>query len=339
MPPSAAPRAPRSNVAEDAVLAHWTRTLITRAQLDEPALQQLCSSTGLPRAALANPRATMTPAVIHRSWSALTLDAPPGTGLAFADALEPAMLGLVGYLVAASSTLLGALQRVVRHQSRAKAPGTLVVAARRDTVAIVDVPPPGQPAWPPALAEAVVGSYLALGRKLTGTPMHALRVRLQHARPARHGRRIERWFGCDPTYRAAVNELVLPRAALERPITSRDPLLLSYLEPLAADDHNPDGPLPRVRAAIAGALSDGERPSLVSVARTIAVAPRTLQRRLAGDGWAFSALVDDVRRGTAERLLADPTLARGELAQLLGYRDTSALGKGLRRLGLLARDE
>lgn len=340
MPPSAAPRAPRPNVAEDAVLAHWTRALISRAQLDEPALQQLCSTTGLPRAALTNPRATMTPAVIHRTWSALTLDAPPGTGLAFADALEPATLGLLGYLVAASSTLLGALQRVVRHQARAKAPGTLVVVARRDTVGIVDVPPPGQPAWPPALAEAVVGSYLALGRKLTGTPIHALRVRLQHARPTRHGRRIERWFGCDPTYRAAVNELVLPRAALERPITTRDPLLLSYLEPIAGGERvGPDGPLPRVRAAIAGALSDGERPSLVSVARTIAVAPRTLQRRLATAGWAFSALVDDVRRGTAERLLADPSLTRGELAQLLGYRDTSALGKGLRRLGLRARDE
>ena len=282
----------------------------------------------------------MKPEAVHRTWSALTVDAPAGMGLAFAESLQPAMLGLVGYLVAASNTLLSALQRVVRHQARAKAPGTLVVTARRDAVGIVDIPPPGQPAWPPALAEAVVGSYLALGRKLTGTSMHALRVRLQHAPPARNGRRIERWFGCAPSYRAPVNEIVLPRAVLERPITSRDPLLLSYLEPIAVGEYaSADGPLPRVRAAIASTLSDGERPSLPSVARALAVAPRTLQRRLAGEGWAFSALVDDVRRTTAGRLLDDPQLSRGELAQLLGYRDTSALGKGLRRLGVPGRGE
>ncbi len=315
------------------MLAHWTRLLIARAGLDEHALARLLAAADLPRAAVDAPRAAMTPAPVHRVWSRLTADAPPGAGLEFADALEPATLGLLGYLVAASDTLLAALQRVVRHQARAKAPGTLVVTLRRDSVAVVDVPPPGQPAFPPTLAEAVVGSYLALGRKLTGAPLHALRVRLQHAPPASHGRRIERWFGCAPDYRAPVNELVLPRAALERPISSRDPLLLSYLEPLAGDRPG-DGPLPRVRAAIAGALADGERPTLASVARAIAVAPRTLQRRLADHGLDFSGLVDDVRRGTAGRLLADPTLSRGELAQLLGYRDTSALGKGLRRLGV-----
>ena len=46
--------------------------------------------------------------------------------------------------------------------------------------------------------------------------------------------------------------------------------------------------------------------------------------------------------GPADRHEASAALAtatKAELAQLLGYRDTSALGKGLRRLGLRARDE
>jgi AraC-like DNA-binding protein len=81
-------------------------------------------------------------------------------------------------------------------------------------------------------------------------------------------------------------------------------------------------------------LADGERPGLAAVARRVGVAPRTLQRRLSELGWSFAELVDDVRRTTASRLLADASLSRGELAQLLGYRDSSALNKGLRRIGL-----
>lgn len=320
--------------SDDAVLAHWTRRLVGGAGLDARAHEELCAKAGLSRAVLDDPRAPIESESIARTWAALTRDAP-GIGLDFADALEPSTLGLIGYLVAASGSLFDALGRVVRHQARAKAPGTLVVAVRRDEVSIVDLPPPGRPAWPPALAEAIIGSYLALGRKLGGAPLQALRVRLQHPPPSRGGRRIATWFGCTPSYRAAANELVLDRAALDRPILTRDPVLLGYLETIAARERvEADSPLPRVRAAIAAALSDGARPSLAAVARGLARAPRSLQRTLADEGWTFSGLVDDVRRAVAQRLLDDPQLSRSELAQLLGYHDTSALAKGLRRLGV-----
>ena len=317
------------------MLAHWTRALIRSARLDERARLELCGRTGIPPHALDQPRAPIASEAIHRAWEELTGDAPPGTGLRFADSLEPSMLGLVGYLAAASPTLLDALQRVVRHQARAKAPGSLVVTIRRDAVHIVDMPPAGQPPWPAALAEAVIGSYLALARRLSRSSIDALEVTWQHAPPPRGREHLARWLGCVPRFRAAVNALVLPRAALERPVTTHDPVLLGYLEPVAASSiTGPEGPLPRVRALIGHALSSGERPDLASIARAMGTTSRTLQRRLADEGVAFSSVLDDVRHATASRLVDDPRLSRAELALLLGYRDASALGKGLRRMGL-----
>lgn len=325
----------RAGPSDDAVLTHWTRQLVARAGLTADDRDRMCAASGVSLRALLEPRLPIPTAAVARIWAALTLDAPGGHGLLFADRIEPSALGLIGYLVAASETLIDALDRVVRYQARAKAPGSLVVTTSARSVSIVELPPSGEPPWPPALAEAALGSFVALGRKLSRAALVASNVRFQHAPPQRGADFVERWFGCAPRYRAPVNELVLERRALAQPIMTRDPVLLGYLEPLAAaTGDEPEDLLRRVRTLIARELSNGERPSVASIGRLIGVAPRTLQRRLADLGWGFSALIDDVRRATAARLLTDDTLSRAELAQLLGYCDSSALSKGLRRMGL-----
>lgn len=88
----------------------------------------------------------------------------------------------------------------------------------------------------------------------------------------------------------------------------------------------------RVRMLIAQGLSTGQRPTLAEAARELGVGPRTLQRRLlAARRLTFSGLVDEVRRESAERLLADARLTFEEVSYLLGSSDASALRKARRR--------
>ena len=61
--------------------------------------------------------------------------------------------------------------------------------------------------------------------------------------------------------------------------------------------------------------------SLAEAARTLALSPRSLQRRLALEGKTFSSVVRSVRMGEAARLLADPTAGLADIGYCCGYAD------------------
>lgn len=58
---------------------------------------------------------------------------------------------------------------------------------------------------------------------------------------------------------------------------------------------------------------------------------RSLQRRLAAEGCRFAELLDQVRRELAQRYIADPRLALGEVAYLLGFAEPSPFHRAFRR--------
>jgi AraC-like DNA-binding protein len=118
------------------------------------------------------------------------------------------------------------------------------------------------------------------------------------------------------------------------PLLRRDANLRRVLErhAEAAQPHpeSDSSAVAQVSAVIASRLRLGV-PTLSAVARQLAMAPRTLQRRLAAEGTTFERLTDDVRRRTAERLLRDASLAVGEIGYLLGFSEPSAFQRAFRR--------
>lgn len=78
-------------------------------------------------------------------------------------------------------------------------------------------------------------------------------------------------------------------------------------------------------AAMSGALS------LVDTSRSLGVAPRTLQRRLAGLDTSFEREVDMWRHAQARLRLADAALSVGSVARTLGYGDASHFIRAFRR--------
>lgn len=70
---------------------------------------------------------------------------------------------------------------------------------------------------------------------------------------------------------------------------------------------------------------------LSEVASSLAVSPRTLKRRLAGQGTTFSAVADDVRRLEGIRLLRTTSASIEQIAGQLGYSDPSNFVRAFRR--------
>ena len=87
----------------------------------------------------------------------------------------------------------------------------------------------------------------------------------------------------------------------------------------------------RVREAIDAELRGGD-PRLETVARRLAMSPRSLQRRLREQGGvAFNDVLDEMRYSAARSYLGQGDVAGAEVAYLLGFADQSSFNRAFKR--------
>jgi len=89
-----------------------------------------------------------------------------------------------------------------------------------------------------------------------------------------------------------------------------------------------DGIVFEVRRELAKRIA-GRDTKIESLARALAIAPRTLQRRLAEAEFSYQELVELTRRDAAEKYLADRSLSIAEVAYLsqTPYTEPSSAGR------------
>lgn len=133
---------------------------------------------------------------------------------------------------------------------------------------------------------------------------------------------------------AGATGLALPGAALDLPLTTSDPRLLSVLDRQAERSLSTREPshdfVGHVRQRVLAKLRDGA-PDLELVARELSMSPRTLQRRLTEEGTTFNELIDGLRRELAGAYVRDTGLPLAEIARGLGYRETGAFLRAFKR--------
>ena len=86
----------------------------------------------------------------------------------------------------------------------------------------------------------------------------------------------------------------------------------------------------RVSEAIIRRLHQGE-PRREDIASSLALADRTLQRRLHEEQTSFQELLDGARRELAGKYLADGQYSLGQVADLLGFVDQSNFFRACKR--------
>ncbi|AXE90474.1 helix-turn-helix transcriptional regulator [Streptomyces sp. Go-475] len=97
--------------------------------------------------------------------------------------------------------------------------------------------------------------------------------------------------------------------------------------------HSPEaGPAlaARVRAVLDQSLGTGST-ELVTVARVLAVHPRTLQRQLAAEGESYASLLDSVRRARARLYLTTTDMPFAQISNLVGFSEQAVLTRCARR--------
>jgi AraC-like DNA-binding protein len=127
---------------------------------------------------------------------------------------------------------------------------------------------------------------------------------------------------------------VIAREVWDSPRIGADTMLFSVLDRHAKallDQQPADNTIVgRVRVTIGAELRGGD-PRLESVAKQLAMSPRTLQRRLSEHGAIFNDMLDTMRSGAAKSYLAQRDIAATEIAYLLGFAEQSSFNRAFKR--------
>ncbi|WP_156744445.1 helix-turn-helix transcriptional regulator [Mycobacterium sp. E740] len=140
------------------------------------------------------------------------------------------------------------------------------------------------------------------------------------------------FFGADVKFGISPAALRVERRVLdERFLSANETIRTLAVEYLSGKYVDPSATMTsRVRSAVAERLGSSE-PVIGSVARLLAMNPRTLQRRLVAEGTSYAAVLDSVRRDAAYRYITTTDMPFTQVAALVGFSEQSALTRAVRR--------
>jgi AraC-like DNA-binding protein len=334
-PLEGAPRSAKTIAAS--MLAPFVRHA-SRSGWTQEALADLCARHGVGLAALEDLTALV------RQDGALALveeicahSRDDNLGLHLAVSAEPSWMSIPGLLGMSVASVREAIEVATSYFRR------LNPCAPKDGVYVGDdgllhmmihAPDPRDPRWPRHLVEANVAVWITLLRRFTGVQVEAVQVSFQHPAPADLSEHVAFFGTTDLRFGAPFIELVLPASVLDLRHKSADPGLARYLRDQAEaliEERSGDDIASLVRKTLRDSLNRSAAVSLGSVARSLAMANRTLQRRLADNGVRFSALLEQVRCETAVELLKRSHADFDEVAERVGFSDARSLRRALKR--------
>jgi AraC-like DNA-binding protein len=167
--------------------------------------------------------------------------------------------------------------------------------------------------------------------QIADAPMGLVEVSFRHGKGT-SARAAAAYFGCPIRYGAERNALCFERALLDRPIERSDiayhALIKRYLMTARLEVERGLGE--GVRTEIARQMELGHC-TLETVAQSLCMPPRSLQRRLQAEGLSFRDLVDEWRRARALTLVTQTRLPLSKVAEALGYAEQSVFTQAFRR--------
>lgn len=179
---------------------------------------------------------------------------------------------------------------------------------------------------PPTLVtDLMFAVVLSLAQRGTAKPVRPRRIELTRRRT--NETMLRRHFRCELRFDAPHDLMVFDEATLALPMVKRNPELLSVLLPglelAVAKERHAHTLVDDVRVALSETMC-GARPAIASVARSLGMSARTMQRRLGELGTTYQTVLDDVRQRSARRLLANTDLGTGEIAFVLGFEEVNS---------------
>jgi AraC-like DNA-binding protein len=295
--------------------------------------QELLSGAGLRDEDLRHPDDRIPHEKIIALWRILVERVPDSAlGVRLGETTPLRGLGLVGYTMLHSRSLVQALERLARYAPILSEASALRLRRQDDQLALVVALDPGLRALRRPV-DAALAALLSWARELAGREVQAVQISFPYD-PLRCAGAHRRFFDAALSWSSSESAIVFRGGDLELPVACADESLGDYLVALA--EHVLEG-LERggswsvgVERALWAALVEGS-PSLERTAARLGMSARTLQRRFQERGTSFSDVLGAVRHRMALSLLRDRSIPVYEVAALLGYSEPSTFYRAFRR--------
>jgi AraC-like DNA-binding protein len=279
----------------------------------------------LPRSRFSVPKPQGTTSEFFALWHAVEAEnADPLLGLRIGVEVLPDENNVVSLAAMHSPTLGEGLRKLARYKR--------LVCPEKVSIEIEDGEARLRFEWllaedapPSLLTDIIFAGITNLAQRGTETSIKPRR--LEFMRRAANEDMLQRHFGCELRFDAPHDLMVFDEAVLALPMVNRNAQLLAVLLPglekAVGQDDEARTLADDVRATLNEAIC-GDRPAIAKVAKSLGMSPRTMQRRLGELGTTYQEVLDEVRRQSARRLLANTDLAIGEVAFLLGFEEVNS---------------
>lgn len=295
---------------------------------------QILEAAKLDAAVLQDPDARLPLEQVEALWrKAYELSGDPNLALHAIEQLPFGSYRVIDFLASSAPTVGAALAKVADYFPIINGVVRLPYAiGEREVTFAVEAPTRPATITRP-YAEYVLAAVFLRTRIATNQRFPLMRVEFSHPQPA-DIREHERIFECPVMFGADACRMVIARDVWDTPRTGGNPDLFSVLDAharmLLEQRPGPPGITGRVRDAIEAELRGGD-PKLESIAKRLAMSPRTLQRRLRDEGAVFNDVLDAMRFQAAKSYLAPGDIAATEVAYLLGFAEPSSFNRAFKR--------
>ena len=254
----------------------------------------------------------------------------PAFGLEVARCLQVKHFGVLGYLLLACPSMKEALLVAHRYSALVSEHNPMQVHLR-DGAIVFSIP--HVHGWVSHASDAVgLGAITQFIRLMTGERVTASWVHFVAATPG-DANTYTAFFGAPVRFGQEMAEIAFPLSSLDLPVLHANEDLYALLDDQARSRLQEVAPLnatlQRYREQLLPLIRTG-RLRIEDLAQCNGVSVRTLQRRLAGAGTRFQALLDATRHQMAAVLLSDPAMELVDVAQLVGYTEQSSFTRAFK---------
>jgi len=320
---------------EPTTLASITALLATSLREDygiDPAPIYL--QAGIPLAPPESPQTRYPLADIRKLWDlAREATGDEAIGLKTGRYAKPAQFYAFGYSWSASSTLLGAMQRLTRYaQLMSTASFEISLTETDDSYALSAVFPDASKSPPKEGIDCGMTALLALCDNVAEKEIRPLRVELTCPATV-HPEAYREALRAPVTFDAAVGTIYFDKASLRAPLPlgapdvakATDRIAEQYIELL-----DPHKVASQVRRLLITLLPSGKADQEL-VSSRLNRSMSTLQRQLQAEGLSYRDILESTRRSLAENYLRDNRHSIAQIAYLLGFSDQSNFSRAFKR--------
>ncbi|WP_084673794.1 AraC family transcriptional regulator [Methylobacterium sp. WSM2598] len=252
-------------------------------------------------------------------------------GLLVGQRTTLASLGLLGTLMRHSETVGDALQAVQTHHDLLNRGAVIEVSIKGSIVIVSYVPYEPDTEGVALHCERAIAALTSVLRSLCSPHWSPEEVLLPRLEP-KDTTPYTRFFRAPVRFSQEIAALVFPARVLRRPIEGANPLIriaaerrIRQLEAVIPSDMTAE-----VQRLVRSTATQ-QRTSKIHVAQGLAIAQRTLARRLKAEGTTFRSIANQTRLGMAKQLLADTTMSLTEISAALEFSEPAAFTHAFRR--------